>query len=140
MIIQCASKADVLGEVLNKQDVAKDYLAYFDKTVAKAQDLTKNLKEADKKKVAYGNVITYSQPHIIAEWWIKTAGGISVTDNGRTTETLTYTMEDLLKWNPDVMLLSDAALKKDVLADKRYANVAAVKNTQIYTVPGVSHI
>ncbi|EHQ89698.1 ABC transporter substrate-binding protein [Desulfosporosinus youngiae] len=130
----------LLGEVLNKQDVAKDYLAYFDKIVAKAQDLTKNLKEADKKKVVYGNPITYSQPHIIAEWWIKTAGGISVTDNGRTTETLTYTLEDLLKWSPDVMLLSDVALKKDVLADKRYADISAVKNGQIYTVPGVSHI
>ncbi|MEG3071822.1 MAG: ABC transporter substrate-binding protein [Candidatus Syntrophopropionicum ammoniitolerans] len=131
---------NLLGEVFNKQDVAKDYLDWFDKTVAKAQDLTKDLKEEDKKKVVYGNVATYTQPHIIAEWWISTAGGISVTDNGRTTNTLTYTMEDLLLWNPDVMILTDKTIEKDVLADSRFADIPAVKNQQIFAVPAVAHI
>ncbi|MDQ7095676.1 ABC transporter substrate-binding protein [Desulfosporosinus sp. PR] len=130
----------LLGEALNKQAVAADYLAYFDKTVAKAQDLTKNLKEADKKKVVYGSITTYTQPHLIAEWWIPAAGGISVTNNGRTAQSLTYTLEDLLKWNPDVMILSDPAIKKDVLADARLANIPAVKNKQIFSIPCVAHV
>lgn len=130
----------LLGEALNKQDVASDYLVWFDKTVAKAQDLTKNLTDENKKKVIYGNISTLTQPHLIAEWWIPAAGGISVTDNGRTTQSLTYTMEDLLKWNPDVMILSDKAIKKDVLADSRFANIPAVKNQQIFVVPAVAHI
>ncbi|KUO78227.1 MAG: ABC transporter substrate-binding protein [Desulfosporosinus sp. BRH_c37] len=130
----------LLGDALNKQDVAKDYLSYFDKTVTMAQDLTKNLKEEDKKKVVYGNITTYSQPHLIAEWWITTAGGISVTNNGRTSQSLTYTMEDLLKWNPDVMILSDAAIKKDVLAYARLSNIPAVKNKQVFSIPCVAHV
>ncbi|MFZ3132805.1 MAG: ABC transporter substrate-binding protein [Desulfosporosinus sp.] len=130
----------LLGEALNKQEVAADYLAYFDKTVAKAQDLTKNLKEADKKKVVYGSITTYTQPHLIAECWIPTAGGLSMTNNGRTAQTLVYTLEDLLKWNPDVLILSDKAIKKDVLADSRLSNIPAVKNKQIFVVPCVAHV
>ena len=130
----------LLGEALNKPDLAKDYLEYFDKSVAKAQDLTKNIQEADKKSVVYGNVVAGQQPHIIAEWWIAAAGGISKTDNGRTTETLTYTTEDLLKWNPDVIILSDLALKKDVLADSRLSNISAIKNNKLYSTPTVAHV
>lgn len=127
----------LLGEVLNKPEAAKDYLAYFDKSIAKAAELTKNVKNPI--KAIYGNVTTFSQPHIIAEWWIKTAGGKSVTDNGRTTESFTYTMEDLLLWNPEVILLMDAASKKGIEEDARYNNIAAVKDKRVFVVPSVSH-
>ncbi|MEN6390784.1 MAG: ABC transporter substrate-binding protein [Syntrophomonas sp.] len=130
----------LLGEALNKKDVAADYLAWFDKSVARAQELTKSLKQEDKKKVVYGSVSTFTQPHLIGEWWIPAAGGISVTDNGRTTASLTYTLEDLLKWNPDVMILSDKAITKDVIADARLASISAVKNQQIFVVPCVAHV
>lgn len=130
----------LLGEALDKQDVAADYLSWFDKTIAKAGELTKNLKDENKKKVVYGSVSTLTQPHLIAEWWIPVAGGISVTNDGRTAQSLTYTMEDLLKWNPDVMILSDKAIRKDVLADARLANMPAVKNQQIFAVPAVAHV
>lgn len=130
----------LLGDALNKKDVAADYLAWFDKTVARAQELTKNLKEQDKKKLVYGSVSTLTQPHLIAEWWIPAAGGISVTDNGRTAQSLTYTMEDLLQWNPDVMILSDKAIEKDVLAEARLANISAMKNQQVFIVPCVAHV
>ena len=102
--------------------------------------MTKNLKPEDKKKVVYGSVSTLTQPHVIAEWWIATAGGISVTDNGRAEGSYTYTLEDLLKWNPDVIILSDKAIQKDVVADTRLAGLPAVKNQQIYPVPAVAHI
>ncbi len=131
---------NLLGEALDKKDVAADYLAWFDQSVAKARDLTKNLKSEDKKKVVYGSVSTLTQPHVIAEWWIATAGGVSVTDNGRAEGSYTYTLEDLLKWNPGVIILSDKAIQKDVVADTRLAGLPAVKNQQIYPVPAVAHI
>lgn len=129
----------LLGDVLNKQDTAKDYIKYFDDMVAKADELTKNLKEEDKKTVLYGNITEFNQPHLIAEWWITKAGGISVTNDGRTKNKLDYTIEDLLKWNPDVMVLATASTKSDILVDKRMAKVTAVKNNAIYAIPTVAH-
>lgn len=130
----------LLGEVLNKQDVAKDYIKYFDNMVAEAEKLIENLKEEDKKKVLYGNVTEFKQPHLIAEWWIPRAGGISVTDDGRAKSQREYTMEDLLLWDPDVMVITTASMKDDILADKRMAKVSAVKNDAIYAVPTVAHV
>jgi iron complex transport system substrate-binding protein len=40
---------NLMGEVLNKKDVAEDYIKYFDKTVAEAEKLTGNLGDKQKK-------------------------------------------------------------------------------------------
>lgn len=131
----------LLGEVFNAQDVAADYLAYFDEKVALAEDLTENIKAEDKKTVLYGSISSFTQPHLIAEWWIPAAGGISVTkDAPREKESLVYTLEDLLKWNPDTMIVSSSSEKEKVLADTRLADVKAVKNGQIFIIPRVAHV
>lgn len=131
----------LLGEVFNAPDVAVDYLAYFDEKVSLAAELTKDIKEEDKKTVLYGNVSSFKQPHLIAEWWIPAAGGISVTkDAEREQESYVYTLEDVLKWNPDVMLVSSASEKENVLAETRFADVGAVKNNQIFIIPRIAHV
>ncbi len=130
----------LMGEVLNKEDMAEKYIAYFDEKMAKAQELTKDLKEEDKVTVLYGNPVTFSQPHVIAEWWITQAGGMSVTNDGRTDNSLEYTMEDLLKWNPDVMIVSNAGLIDEVKANNNYSGITAVKNDAFHVIPTVAHV
>ena len=129
----------LLGEVLNQEDLAEDYIRYFDSMVAEADELVKHLKKEDRKKVVYGDIMGGKQPHVIAEWWIAKAGGISVTDDGRKAGSREYTLEDLLQWNPDLMVVSTASMKEDILADKRMSNITAVKNEAIYTAPTVAH-
>ncbi|MDR0840756.1 MAG: ABC transporter substrate-binding protein [Christensenellaceae bacterium] len=132
---------NLMGEVLDKKDIAADYLAYFDAIVQEAADLTSTLADADKRTVLYGNVTKLSQPHIIAEWWIATAGGISVTSEGRTgSESLEYTQEDLLLWNPDVMLVTERAMIDELKNDALYSDVTAVKEGNIYYIPTVAHV
>ncbi|MDR0925380.1 MAG: ABC transporter substrate-binding protein [Hungatella sp.] len=128
----------LMGEVLNKQETADDYIKYFDEKLARAQELTKDI--TDKKTVLYGSVTTLTQPHKIAEWWIAQAGGISVTDDGRKEDTLTYTLEDLLKWNPQVMILTAKSQITEIEADSRFANITAVKDKAFYVTPTVAHV
>jgi len=127
----------LMGEIFGEQDIAKDYIAYFDKIVAEAASLTADITQ--KKNVLYGSVTEFKQPHIIAEWWIKQAGGVSVTDNGRGDEALTYTLEDLLKWNPDVIFLSADQIA-DIKKDDKLKDITAVKNGAMYVVPTVAHV
>lgn len=134
---------NLLGEILNAQDVAADYLKYFDDMVAKAEGLVKGLKEEDKKTVAYGTISTFTQPHVIAEWWLAQAGAVSVTADAFAAaggEKLTYTLEDLLKWNPDVILVATASERDAILADPQLSKITAVKNGEIYVVPRVAHV
>lgn len=130
----------LMGEVLNKKDMAEKYIAYFDEKMAQAQELTKDLKDEDKVTVLYGNPVTFSQPHVIAEWWITQAGGMSVTNDGRSDNSLEYTMEDLLKWNPDVMIVSNAGLIDEIKANSNYSGITAVKNDAFHVIPTVAHV
>lgn len=129
----------LLGEVLGVQDKAEEYLKYFDSMVAEAESLVASIPEAERKTALYGNVTGYSQPHIIAEWWITAAGGVSVTNNGRTDESFTYTSEDLLMWNPDVLLVSGRPQIAELQTNALYADLTAVQNGSIYCVPTVGH-
>ena len=137
-----ATCINLLGEILNAPDVAADYLKYFNDMVAKADALTDKIPETERKNVLYGAVSTMSQPHVIAEWWIQKAGGISVTSDALIAaggESLTYTLEDLLLWNPDVMFISSANDREAILADERLADINAVKNDEIYALPRIAH-
>jgi len=128
----------LLGEVFNAQDVAEDYLNYFDEMVKKANDLTAGVTE--RKNVVYGSITGFSQPHVIAEWWIAQAGGVSVTSEAiEGQESLSYTLEDLLLWAPDVMLLSSAGERADIEADDRLSDIPAVKDGAIYALPRIAH-
>lgn len=132
----------LLGKALGKEKIAEDYLAYFDDMIADAEKKTSSLTEENKKTVLYGNIDKLTQPHIIAEWWIEAAGGISVTADSWNNESgsSTYTREDVLKWNPDVMITTETSMKKTITADSLYSDIPAVKNDAIYCIPTVAHV
>ena len=132
----------LMGEVLGKEDLAANYLSYFDDMAAEAEEKTATLSEEDKKNVLYGNVDQLTQPHVIAEWWIEEAGGISVTNDSwdEDGKNCTYTQEDLLKWNPDVMIVTNGSTIDTIKEDSLYSDISAVVNDQIYTIPTVAHV
>jgi iron complex transport system substrate-binding protein len=131
----------LMGEVLGKQNIAADYIEYFDNKVEKAEALTADIKKEDKKTVLYGNITKLSQPHIIAEWWIDAAGGKSVTDNGRDGGgSFEYSIEDILVWNPEVMIVTDKGMIDEIKQESRYKDIPAVKNDEIYYIPTVAHV
>lgn len=132
---ECVS---LLGDIFGAEDIAEDYNAYFDEIVEKAEGLTAELSEDEKKTVLYGSVLEYTQPHAIAEWWIEKAGGISVTNaDGQSKKE--YTAEDLLGWNPDVMFITSGKDKADMAAHDVIGQTSAVKNDSVYAVPTVAH-
>ncbi|MDO5695678.1 MAG: ABC transporter substrate-binding protein [Eubacteriales bacterium] len=128
----------LLGEVFNKRDLAVQYNEYFDRTIAEAGEKTATLKE--KKTALYGKPTDFSQPHLIAEWWLKQAGALSVTDDGRTAERLTYTTEDLLRWNPDTIFVFTQQEAKSIKETSAFQSVKAVQDDAIYVVPTVAHV
>ncbi len=120
-----------------------DYIEYFNNKVAEAESLTAGLAEENKKKVLYGSITSYTQPHAIAEWWIDKAGGISVTAEGRDLEVVasfTYTLEDLLMWNPDVMVTTTDTMSAELLAMDTLSGINANKNNEIYYIPTDAHV
>lgn len=131
----------LLGDILGKEDVAAQYCKFFDDTVARAEELSAGISDDQRRTALYGSPVSMKNPHKISEWWIKEAGGISVTEEMHAAaegESIEFTMEDLLAWDPDVMFLSGND-SETLLSDTNYASLKAVQNKELYRVPTVGH-
>lgn len=131
---------DLMGKVLGVEEVAADYIVYFDEMVAKAAERTAGIADEDARVACiYGDVESLKNPHIISEWWIDAAGGRSVTKETHTKNSLEYTMEELLAWQPEVIFSSNRD-REAIFNDANIAELPAIKDGKVYVVPTVAHV
>lgn len=129
----------LLGTLYGKTEAAESYCRYFDETLTKVATRIEGLSPEQRPRVLYGSLARLTQPHRIAEWWITKAGGHSVTDDGRSAEAFTFSVEQILHWDPEVIILSTADEVPQAYADARLANVSAIKNRRVYAAPMGAH-
>ncbi len=129
----------LLGQVFAKPDVAQRYVRWFDGSLARVQDGLRGLAPGQRPRVLYLQAETLTQPRLIAEWWIPAAGGVSVSDDGRKTESRSFTMEQVLVWNPDILILNSPESLQRVRQDKAFAHLKAVKSGQLHLAPVGAH-
>ena len=96
----------LLGDVFSKPAVADRYRQYFDDTLARVSAELRHVPSAARPGVLYFNPATLTQPRLIAEWWIPAARGVSVTQDGRAAESRTFALEQVLLWNPDILIVT----------------------------------
>jgi iron complex transport system substrate-binding protein len=97
-------------------------------------------KSLARPRVLFCDLATLTQPHLIVEWWIKEAGGKSVTDNGRKGQSFSFSQEQLLAWDPEVLILSDPSQVAQAYANPRYQGLSAVRNHRVYATPIGAHL
>jgi iron complex transport system substrate-binding protein len=129
----------VLGEVYGKPERAERYQRYFDETLARVAGALAPVATDKRPTVLYFQPSTLTQPRLIAEWWIPAAGGISVTDDGRTIESRTFSLEQLVKWDPDILIVTEPRDVERVKIDRVFSQLKAVKSGRIYVVPVGAH-
>jgi iron complex transport system substrate-binding protein len=138
--------AMLTGQVLGEAEarVAVDYVRLFRANVARVESRTRDLAVADRPKVlhtASAGVLTVDGKGTIVDDWIRVAGGVNaaqVTGNGRP-----VTLEQVLAWNPDVIIVGSApnAQSRDlILADPRWRNVEAVKRGRVIVNPAGAYL
>lgn len=135
--VEDVKKAIVLmGEIYHTEEKAKQYIAYFEDTIAK---IAKNTPTENQPKVLFASLETLSTPHLIGEWWIKKSGGNSMSDNGRTTEKYSFSHEQIIAWNPDILIVENKKDLQIAYEDMRFSTLKAVKNRQVYVAPIAAH-
>ena len=130
----------LLGELYDKPDAAEAYSRYFDKTIETVGGRVDALRADQRPRVLYADLRHLTQPHKIAEWWIAKAGGRSVTDDGRTGEAFNFSVEQVLAWDPEVIIVTAESEIADAYGDSRLANVSAIKNRRVYAIPMGVHV
>lgn len=132
----------VTGSILGKNDEAKRLVAYWDEKLKLINDRVSQIPDGQRKKVYYArNQMLETEG---SDWWgdilITTAGGQNVARNLGIERNIS--LEQLIKWNPDVMLISNVQGKDsgsitldEIQNDKQLANITAVKQGQTYICP-----
>ena len=136
----------MLGEILNKEQRAKDLIAYFDAVEA---DLKKRVAGLSAEETVYVGGVSYNGVHGLdgtdptyypfAVLNIKNAAGevSSVSQTGYAQ----ISKEKLLEWDPDFILVDLSTLTAaeggalvELKNDPSYRELTAVKNSMVYTV------
>lgn len=129
----------LLGKMFQREQEARSYLEYSDRIGKTVSEAIARVPQSKRPKVLFCSLKTMTQPHLIADWWIVRAGGISVTGDDRTVESVSFSMEHVLKWNPDILIVSTPGEISQVYQDARLRTVSAVSNRRVYSIPAGAH-
>lgn len=129
----------LLGDVVGQPERAAGYQRVFDHTLATVADVVGDLPADQRVTALLLDPKAMTQPHIISQWWIDKAGGVPVTKDNKDQETLKLNVEQVVTWNPQVLFVGSPDDVRTVLADKRLAQVAAVRDRRVYSVPIAAH-
>lgn len=130
----------LLGNLYGKQEAADAYNRYFDEAMARVGARVGKLRDDQRPRVLYADLRRLTQPHKIAEWWIAKSGGRSVTDDGRIREAFNFSIEQVLDWDPEVIIATTEEQVAEAYKDVRLANVAAIRNKRVYAMPMGVHV
>lgn len=127
----------LLGRLFDRPQAAERYAERFDRMLAGVAARLRDVRT--RPRVLYFSPKTLTQPHLVAEWWIGAAGGDSVTDDGRSLESRSFTLEQVLAWNPEILIVSGHDEAEAVRQEPRFANLAAVRAGRILVAPCGAH-
>lgn len=129
----------LLGCALDRLPQSEEYLRYFDDTMGRIRQTLAGIAQADRPKVLYFSPNTMATPLVIANWWIEQAGGVSVTAGLGGEGTAHYTHEQLLLWDPDVLLVNSPEQVAAIHRDERFARLGAVRHGRVHATPIGAH-
>lgn len=124
------------GGVANRDARADSLIRWMQAGNRRYESLTSGIRDADRPRVLalteYSRTITANGPTSYLSSIIRRAGGVNVaTTDG------TVGIEQVLRWNPDVILLThfEAKHPADLIADPRWAQLLAAKQHRVYKLP-----
>jgi iron complex transport system substrate-binding protein len=131
----------LLGDVLDCAPKCDRYLKYFDAAISRVRRALNGVSKESRPKVLFFDPNTLTTPLLIADWWIKEAGGVSVTAGVSRLDNIgiSYSYEQILKWDPDILIVSAPEQIARLYQDKRLSTVKAVLNRKVFVIPFGAH-
>jgi iron complex transport system substrate-binding protein len=129
----------LLAKVANAEAKGEEIVKLLQARLDGVQTKVKDIPDKDKTKVFYGCFDAYHAygADNFEDTQIKVAGGknVAAETTGWAPE---VSAEQLMKWNPDVMIIAhykDDYKLENVMNDPKLANISAVKNKRVYLLP-----
>lgn len=130
----------LIGKLVGNEKEGNELADYWHSTMAKVTAITSKIPEKDKLKVYYAQsqINTTVGSKTIMASIIRMAGGINLYDTISTSkadqenESVTPSMEEVLDFNPDVIIAKTAKARDEILSSPMWENINAVKNKRVY--------
>ncbi|MBN1486239.1 MAG: ABC transporter substrate-binding protein [Anaerolineae bacterium] len=126
----------IVGQCVNAEERAEELITYLEMKLGLIETLVKGIPEAEKVRVFYGGHDTYHAytSDTFEHAQIVAAGGVNVA--GELTGWLpSVSAEQLLQWDPEVIILLNGASVAEVLNDEQLTGLSAVKERRVYALP-----
>ena len=131
---------EFLGKLLQSEDKANQLIDFNDKYLSEVQATASSIPQSERKTVYYASgedgLSTYASGNSHGQL-ISLVGGKNVADTEiqNSGGELTVSIEQIMSWNPDVIIATDEDFYNKVYTDSKWANVKAVKDHQVYISP-----
>lgn len=130
-----------MGKVVGAEDKANQLNDFNNKYLDIVHDRASKLSDSDKKTVyyAYGDDGLQTSPSGSTHGQlIDLVGGKNVANSlnqGNTTSGVQVSIEQVISWNPDVIITNDQEFYNSVYNDSNWAHIKAVQNKDVYVSP-----
>ena len=129
------------GEILGEpaKTTADAYCRYMRKKIEPLLAVTRKIPTARRPKVFYvcGRIdgLSNTQSRFSTADWLVTAAGGSMLTHEDTAYFVTVTTEELIAWNPDIIIVSTAPSTDAITKDPRLQSIAAVRHKRVVMSP-----
>lgn len=133
-----------IGKIIGRDEAAQEYIDFYDEVLALVDETVAAIPEDEKRQVyhAINEAVRTSATNTITAEWVERSGLVNVaTDNSLTKDEDKYytTLEDILKWNPEVIIANDPGAHQYIKTQVAWKNIEAVLNDDVYLLPtGIS--
>ena len=127
----------LIGDVLGEDERAADLVSYLGDKRASVTDLTDGIAMDDRKGLYLSGsapLNTFAGGKFHQEW-TEAAGCRLVSADLVGNYKPTVSIETIIGWNPDIVLLSNTLDPSVVLNDATWQDISAVKNDTVYRIP-----
>lgn len=126
----------LLGEVFGEPDRAAAYVKYFDDAVARLEQIGKEVPDPGKPTLLYLSLSEpMRRPALTIDWAAEILGATPVTAHNKKPGWYEFGVEQVQKWDPDVIIALYPSDKQELERDRRFATLRAVRDKRIYVSP-----
>lgn len=131
---------NIIGRLMNREDRAKELIAYFHESVEEVDEKLAGLPEDE-----LSNILILSDDLKVtgtgfSAYWVEHSGAVNPAGN-LSGDDLNVNMEQIYEWNPDIIYIGNftplqpSDLIENKLDGENWSIVSAVQNSKVYKIP-----
>ena len=132
--------AEMIGKVVGETEKAKQYTQYYQDCINRVKERTQDIDSQQRVRV-YHSINEATRTDVagsLSDEWLQAAGAYNVSSQEklRLLEGKYFaSLEQILLWNPEVILVNETGVANYILTNKQWAPLQAVKQQKVLQLP-----